>query len=102
MLKLDGDTSGLFFDVVTDWLEQSGDQHLASRGLELLRALLQAPDPAATGGSAAGQWFASMAPAPVANDDGHEGHGGGGGQDATAIVEAIGVLTAFTRGDLDL
>lgn len=103
MLKLSGDPAAIFLDVMTAWMESSGDARLVSTGQDVFRSLLHLPENSSPETGASDQWFASMSPAPAADDSGHDGKGGGhGDSDAAGLVEALGLLTAFARGDLDL
>ncbi len=107
MLKLTGDLSDTFIDLMTAWLESSGDSRLVATGEELFRSLLDLPEAATPETGASKSWFASMAP-PAWEAAGDEGKGGGRGthdesaNNAADVVQAIGLLTAFTRSDLDL
>jgi hypothetical protein len=103
MLELTGDLADTFIDLMTAWIESSGDSRLVATGQDLFQSLLHLPEATTPETGAAAQWFASMPAAPVGADAAHDGKDGGhGDSDAAGLVEALGLLTAFTRGDLDL
>lgn len=102
MLELTGGVKATFIEVVTDWLKASGDAQLVATGEELFQWLLDLPEDASAGAGNA-EWFVAMPAESAWDTTGQDRHDHDhGSQDAAGIVEALGLLTAFTRGDLDL